>query len=215
MVFNRLGPPSVVIDRLRPGERGYLYGDYLSGVYRLSPFYRTSERLKAPLVARIMEIAPQGFAQSEYHRRYFGRIGVADMIGVLLPLDQGRTLFMSFSRSAGRKRFLAADAAALRLLQPVLAAAVSRHEELAGPLGGRGSSPPPRTTPAGASSFGLTGREREVASLILEGHSTRAVAAKLTISIETVRVHRRHIYRKLGVSSQAALFRWFLATRPA
>ena len=60
---------------------------------------------------------------------------------------------------------------------------------------------------------GLTAREAQVVNLILEGHSTRAIAGVLAIAVETVRVHRRHVYEKLGVSSQAELFRWFLASR--
>ena len=38
--------PAVLADRLDPEERPYLYGDYLAGVYRLSPFYRASCRLE-------------------------------------------------------------------------------------------------------------------------------------------------------------------------
>ena len=39
------------------------------------------------------------------------------------------------------------------------------------------------------------------------------IGEALKISNETVRVHRRNIYEKLGLSSQGELFRWFLATR--
>ena len=99
MIFHPAAPPAVLVDRLKPAERAWLYGDYLSGVYALSPFFRAAQRLKAPRVARVREIAPKGFAQSEYHRRYFARIGVDDMIGLLIPASDAETVFMSFSRS--------------------------------------------------------------------------------------------------------------------
>jgi len=213
MLFHEAAPPAVLVDRLMPAERGYLYGDYLSGVYLLSPFYRVAAGLRAPAVARVTDIAPQGFSASEYYRRYFSHIGVADMIGVLLPGDDRSTLFISLSRSSGRPRFSASDKARLEGLLPVFAAAAGRHVALAGPL--------PRTAPArakpksSAPATPLTAREAEVVNLILEGYSTRALAARLGISTETVRVHRRHIYAKLEVTSQAELFRWFLASRQA
>ena len=136
LIFHPAAPPTVLVDRLRPAERAWLYGDYLSGVYALSPFFRAAQKLKAPRVARVREIAPKGFAQSEYHRRYFALIGVDDMIGLLIPASDAET-----------------------------------------------------------------------------GHSARAIGEALRISNETVRVHRRNIYEKLGISSQGELFRWFLATR--
>ena len=55
----------------------------------------------------------------------------------------------------------------------------------------------------------LTTREIEVVRLSLSGFSTRAIAERLTISFETVRAHKRHIYAKLGVSSQSELFALF------
>jgi DNA-binding CsgD family transcriptional regulator len=36
------------------------------------------------------------------------------------------------------------------------------------------------------------------------------VARKLAISAETVKVHRKHIYAKLGIKSQSELFSLFL-----
>ena len=55
----------------------------------------------------------------------------------------------------------------------------------------------------------LTKREREVATLLAEGHATLNVAATLSISEHTVRVHVRNIYRKLGVCSRVELARAF------
>ena len=56
----------------------------------------------------------------------------------------------------------------------------------------------------------LTRREREVIELVLLGHSTRLVAEKLGISTETVKLHRKHAYAKLDISSQAELFYLFV-----
>lgn len=51
----------------------------------------------------------------------------------------------------------------------------------------------------------LTGREREIAGLVVAGHPTRAIADTLVISERTVETHIAAVYRKLGVSSRRAL----------
>ncbi len=53
---------------------------------------------------------------------------------------------------------------------------------------------------------GLSLRESEIASKILFGYSTLAIAMDLGISENTVKVHRKHLNQKLGVRSQAELF---------
>lgn len=213
MIFHPDAPPAVLVDRLKPAERAWLYGDYLSGVYALSPFYRAAQKLKAPRVARVRDIAPKGFAQSEYHRRYFALIGVDDMIGLLIPASDAETVFISFSRSTGSRRFTASDAKALDHCAELLAAAVTRHCQIAGPLASRHIAAAAAPIIHRSAPSGLTAREAQVVNLMLEGHSARAIGEALRISNETVRVHRRNIYEKLGLSSQAELFRWFLASR--
>ena len=47
LIFHPAAPPTVLVDRLRPAERAGLYGDYLSGVYALSPFFRAAQKLRA------------------------------------------------------------------------------------------------------------------------------------------------------------------------
>ncbi|MFV2032033.1 MAG: LuxR C-terminal-related transcriptional regulator, partial [Gammaproteobacteria bacterium] len=58
----------------------------------------------------------------------------------------------------------------------------------------------------------LTPRERDVAVCILKGHSSKSTARIIEVSPETVKIHRKNIYRKLNVSSQSDLFVHFVAT---
>ena len=51
----------------------------------------------------------------------------------------------------------------------------------------------------------LSEREREVFQLVAEGHSNKAVADLLSISVATVETHRAHILQKLDVHSTAEL----------
>lgn len=51
--------------------------------------------------------------------------------------------------------------------------------------------------------LGLTQRESEVLALLVSGRSNRAIAAKLSVSEETVKTHIRGIYRKLAVTDRA------------
>jgi LuxR family maltose regulon positive regulatory protein len=48
----------------------------------------------------------------------------------------------------------------------------------------------------------LSARELEVLGLIAEGHSNQEIAAKLYLSLNTVKVHSSNIYGKLGVNSR-------------
>ncbi len=47
----------------------------------------------------------------------------------------------------------------------------------------------------------LTGREKEIAMLVSQGLSSKQVARKLFISIETVKTHRRRMLQKNNISS--------------
>ena len=54
----------------------------------------------------------------------------------------------------------------------------------------------------------LTRREREVLSLIAEGLSDKAIAARLHLSPRTIRNHAAAIYSKLDVHSRAEAMVW-------
>ena len=54
----------------------------------------------------------------------------------------------------------------------------------------------------------LTSREREVLQLVAEGYSNREIAAKLTISIKTVGVHRINLMEKLDIHNTPELVKY-------
>ena len=55
---------------------------------------------------------------------------------------------------------------------------------------------------------GLTDREQEVLSLLVEGAANDHIASKLVISTKTVERHRENIMRKLNLHSRAELVRY-------
>ncbi len=52
---------------------------------------------------------------------------------------------------------------------------------------------------------GLTDRQREIIRLVAEGHSNAEIAERLVVTVNTVRIHLKHIYNVLGVSSRTML----------
>jgi DNA-binding CsgD family transcriptional regulator len=52
----------------------------------------------------------------------------------------------------------------------------------------------------------LTAAEARVVGMMLGGAETGRIAQALDISVETLRTHVKHVYRKLGVNSRGELF---------
>ncbi|MDQ3644216.1 MAG: response regulator transcription factor [Actinomycetota bacterium] len=82
-------------------------------------------------------------------------------------------------------------------------------------LASRGMHVLPRSAAAGGQGNGLaldggdllTPREADVLELLQDGATNAQIAQSLSIGLETVRTHARHIYRKLGISSRRDLAR--------
>ena len=60
---------------------------------------------------------------------------------------------------------------------------------------------------------GLTTREREVCDQLLEGQSTKQIAAMFELSPRTVEIHRSRVLEKMGVRSVAELVKLTLSAR--
>lgn len=58
------------------------------------------------------------------------------------------------------------------------------------------------TSSESSQAFNLSKRETEIVQLVAKGMANKEIAADLSISVETVRVHLKHIYEKLHVRSR-------------
>jgi DNA-binding NarL/FixJ family response regulator len=54
----------------------------------------------------------------------------------------------------------------------------------------------------------LTPRQREILTLVAEGHSTRTIARSLNISVKTVEAHRAQLMQRLNIHEVAGLVRY-------
>ena len=68
---------------------------------------------------------------------------------------------------------------------------------------------PSRPRPPSSRS-GLTWREGEIVTLVAEGLTNKAIAARLEMSVRTVEGHINHVFTKLGVESRTELARLVL-----
>jgi DNA-binding CsgD family transcriptional regulator len=54
----------------------------------------------------------------------------------------------------------------------------------------------------------LSGREREVLSLVAKGHTNEAIGKRLFVSIHTIRTHRQNIRRQLDIHNVVEAVWW-------
>jgi DNA-binding NarL/FixJ family response regulator len=89
-------------------------------------------------------------------------------------------------------------------LSPSLALALLQHQRAAS----SSVDPTALLSAAGQALSTLTDREREILTLLAEGLSNKAIAARLYLSVRTVEGHLANLYTRLGVHSrtEAALF---------
>lgn len=213
LAFHRDAPPNVLHHTMTPGRARHYLDRYLAGPYLLDPLYQLAVRRKKPDICRCRDETPDRFRSSEYYRHYYERTHLADEMDFLLDTDTNSTLVLVVGR--WEKRFSRSDDSALRLMEPIVKAAMqriwaawaARHSDEE-----RDLSMHQRLTQCfehfGESS--LTQRERQITQLLLRGHSSKSIARELDIAPGTVMVHKRNLFSKLGITSQYELFSLFI-----
>ena len=206
MVFAYSGTtrPLTLADTLEPERHDIIAEDYADGPFLLDPFFRLVEEGRRSGCYRLHDIAPDHFRRSEYFRVHYGRTGIGEEIGVFFDVGGGLTGVTSFGRWDSSPPITRADLEILHALEPAIGALCAAHWSN---LHARREQ---QQRPAHPAFESLTLREREIVTMVLRGHSTESIAMQLSISPGTVKIHRKNIYRKLKVSTQAELFAAFL-----
>ena len=65
--------------------------------------------------------------------------------------------------------------------------------------------------PAFCERHGLTAREREVLTLVLEGHDNQNIASELQLALGTVKTHVHNAFKKTGTTNRNELLKAFWA----
>ncbi len=117
--------------------------------------------------------------------------------------------FVSGMFDAGASGYLLKDCAFEELVSAILTVMAGKIYVSSNIKGFSLDKPTGKVLTPGSSGLSLlTNREREVLQLVAEGLSSRAVAARLGISVKTVEAHRRHIMDKLEVGSISELVKY-------
>ena len=212
--------PICLFDTFDPQQRIVFVSDYQEGPYLLDPFYQVCAERIDPGLYRLREIAPDRFYHSQYYRSYYRRTGLAEEICFIDALPDDMMLVISLMRAGTSACFSDRDIAKLRKVEPIVHAAAGQHWRNLGRERERTVRPGTSFPSLGShvasafENFGqsvLTNREREVVRLVLRGHSSESIARRFEISTGTVKIHRKNIHAKLGISSQSELFSLFIS----
>ena len=216
-------------------KRELLFSDYLNGLYAQDPFYRALRQGLTDGVYSLKKVLEKaGGSEPEYAAGFYQATGWQQELGLVISLHAGQwlTLFLGRLTSAP---FTLTEQAELTQLLPIVSALCRQHW----PTGAANLAQVPAVSSDSAvvrdalsssnqalnsssirarveqalASFGqsrLTAREQQVAALLLQGFDNTAIARQLGIGEGTVKNHRKHLYRKLAIDSQAALFARFI-----
>lgn len=209
LLFSNNPPLAFAESPTTEGEKDNLFIEYLQAFYLIDPFYIHNREKLASGLFLLSEVAPEYFEKTDYYQRYFRLNIVADELQLNYQIDKERTLCLSLG---SRTPFTMEQIATIELIQPwVLALMKQRfyfeehmlvHLSLTTTFLNKKPLDEIRQL--------LTSREFEVSCLLLSGYSNKEISNKLAITSETVKAHRKHIYSKLDIHSQAELFSRFL-----
>ncbi len=211
LVYPAKAMPVIEYFELPDNGRPSTLDRFVKGAFLLDPYYLAADRDQRFGVFRLRDLSPTGFKDSEYYKTWYRNCGYQDECGYVMPLDGGGFINIALGKTTPRTSFTKAQLAILEAVSPTVEALCQQHWQ---PHEASMSSQNVRAQLNNALlAFGssmLTERETQVINLVLHGHSTKTLAEKLSISMETVKLHRKHAYAKLEVSSQAELFYLFL-----
>ncbi|MFO7550261.1 MAG: helix-turn-helix transcriptional regulator [Haliea sp.] len=213
-LYHRDLPPQVLYHEIPAPAVSSQVDTYLDGPYREDPFYQASMNQPRSKFYRLSRITAGKLRESQYYRDYYADTGTVDEAIYLSRLRAGNVINLCMMRLPQQGEFSEQEYETLYLLAEPVSELIKSHSEhddfavthLIQPGINHQIDLAFRTFGASL----LSPREKDVLELMLRGYGTDTSADRLGIALETVRRHRKSIYRKLDVSSQTDLFSLFI-----
>jgi DNA-binding CsgD family transcriptional regulator len=225
LVYSGRSRPVHVCDTFNDEKAKRGLANYVKNTYVLNPFYAAYRRGLRGGVYRIRDLAPDAYFESEHRKSLAVTLSATEELGyvtndwpqgmeeinVVVELPGRELAEISLMRPVRKGGFCDADLRALGDIAPLIAAVYRRYWASA-----RSRIAHQSTDSAIEDAFDrfggdiLSPREREVAQLILRGHSGISIGTHLGISTTTVKTHRKNLYAKLGIATHFELFSLFL-----
>ena len=193
---------------------------YVRGGYLLDPFYVACMNGHPAGLWRMSALAPDSFFSSGFaiskdiHPCVSSEHGTSvDEVGFIVPIRPQLAVVYSLMKYADGGPFQKWEMQELAAITPIITSAFELHcrinynEVIVNP---ERADIEMEDAFMGMMRGQLTDAQRQVAKLILQGHSSASIASRLRISDGTVKVHKHNIYQRLNISTNAELFRLFI-----
>ncbi len=223
-IYRGRGGPIHIHDTFDGPQARAGIANYVKSTYALNPLYHAYQCGLKTGVYRLRDLVSEERVDRALLRNPKVCMDPAEEIGYLtdgwpagheelciaLELPGGECAEGTLSQKAAHGCFADKDIASVSPVIPFLTAAVRRHWRRARLMYlSNGQDTEADDALPAFRRHGLSPRERELAQLLLRGHSSASVGHRLGISTTTVKTPRKNLYSKLGIATQCEFFSLF------
>lgn len=179
---------------------------YLSNYWQMDPANCIDLRQIRMSSTVAVRLSSDEIAHDDYHFDCYASADLVDRFSIIRTQDD-EVVRLNFYRRSQIGKFRPTDTRMFDSSAELLLALILKHDEILGQddaIRVHDDNPDPRAR------LQLPRREAEVCMYIAKGFSSRAIADKLGISVNTVLTYRKRIYARLGICSQNELLRLML-----
>ncbi|MEG3765239.1 helix-turn-helix transcriptional regulator [Alteromonas sp. 14N.309.X.WAT.G.H12] len=217
IIYKQGSAPELLFANFTEIEQAIFCARFLDGAYVVSPAYQGFVNGYPDGMYPWSTLMPPGFKQSQMYAAYYRPSCIEDLLYFFV--DTGETGYLQFSlgRHSPSKVFQEDELHQAQQVAGFVIGLIRKHTEIAVLRQTLHPQPLSRMVSDRVNHLlehfeaeRLTSRERQIAKLIIMGHSSQSAADKLCISPGTERVHRAKLYAKLNLRSNSELFSYFL-----
>ena len=215
--YNKKHSPKLLFENLNTDEKELFYAKFLDGAYVATPAYQGFMNEYDEGLYAWSHLIPIGFKHSQMYASYYEPSCIEDLSYFFINIEDAGCIQFCIGRHSPRQKFSNEEHVFLASVSIFVIALIKKHWQII--LSKQVQDLPSLSAIVSErvayllDNFEpdlLTAREREIAKLVVTGHSSQSAADKLNISPGTERVHRAKLYAKLKLRSSSELFSYFL-----